>query len=89
MGKRHQLPTINVLNDDASINDQAPEAYRGLDRFVARKQIVADLEAAGLLEKTEPHKLMIPRGDRSGAIVEPYRTDQWYVKIEPLAKAGH
>ncbi len=86
MGKRHQLPTINVLNDDASINDQAPEAYRGLDRFVARKQIVADLEAAGLLEKTEPHKLMIPRGDRSGAIVEPYRTDQWYVKIEPLAK---
>ena len=86
MGKRHQLPTINVLNDDASINDQAPEAYRGLDRFVARKQIVADLEAAGLLEKTEAHKLMIPRGDRSGAIVEPYRTDQWYVKIEPLAK---
>jgi valyl-tRNA synthetase len=86
MGKRHQLPKINVLNDDASINDNAPEAYRGLDRFVARKQIVADLEAAGLLEKTEPHKLMIPRGDRSGAIVEPYQTDQWYVKIEPLAK---
>jgi valyl-tRNA synthetase len=86
MGKRHQLPTINVLNDDASINDDAPEAYRGLDRIVARKQIVADLEAAGLLEKTEPHKLMIPRGDRSGAIVEPYLTDQWYVKIAPLAK---
>jgi len=86
MGKRHDLPKINILNDDASINDQAPEAYRGLDRFVAREQIVADLEAAGLLEKTEPHKLMIPRGDRSGAIVEPYQTDQWYVKIEPLAK---
>jgi len=86
MGKRHKLPTINVLNDDASINDSAPEAYRGLDRFVARQQIVADLEANGLLEKTEPHTLMIPRGDRSGAIVEPYRTDQWYVKIEPLAK---
>jgi len=86
MGKRHQLPTINVLNDDASINDEAPEAYRGLDRFVARKQIIADLEVAGLIEKIEPHVLMIPRGDRSGAVVEPYLTDQWYVKIEPLAK---
>ena len=86
MGKRHQLPMINVLNDDASINDKAPEAYRGLNRFVARKQIVADLEAAGLIEKIEPHKLMIPRGDRSGAVVEPYLTDQWYVKIKPLAK---
>jgi valyl-tRNA synthetase len=86
MGKRHQLAVINVLNDDATINDQAPEAYRGLDRLVARKQIVADLEAAGLLEQIEPHKMMIPRGDRSGAIVEPYLTDQWYVKIAPLAK---
>jgi len=86
MGKRHQLPTINVLNDDASINDNAPEAYRGLDRFVARKQIVADLEAAGLVEKIEPHVLMVPHGDRSGSIVEPYLTDQWYVKIAPLAK---
>jgi valyl-tRNA synthetase len=86
MGKRHQLPIINVLNDNGSIHAEAPEAYRGLDRFVARKQIVADLEAAGLLEKTEPHTLMIPRGDRSGAIVEPYLTDQWYVKIAPLAE---
>ena len=86
MGKRHQLPTINVLNDDATINDASPEAYRGMDRFVARKQIVADLEANGLLEKTETHTMMIPRGDRSGAIVEPYLTDQWYVKIAPLAK---
>jgi len=86
MGKRHQLPTINVLNDDATINDVAPEAYRGLDRFDARKKIVADLEAAGLLEKIESHTLMIPRGDRSGAIVEPYLTDQWYVKVAPLAK---
>jgi len=86
MGKRHNLPKINVLNDDASINDEAPETYRGLDRFVARKQIVADLEEAGLIEKIEPHVLMIPRGDRSGAVVEPYMTDQWYVKIEPLAK---
>ena len=86
MGKRHQLPVINVLNDDASINDEAPEAYRGLDRLDARKQIVADLEAAGLIEKIEPHVLMVPHGDRSGAVVEPYLTDQWYVKIEPLAK---
>ena len=86
MGKRHQLPVINVLNDDASINDDAPEAYRGLDRFIARKQIVADLEAAGLMEKIEPHVLMVPHGDRSGAVVEPYLTDQWYVKIAPLAK---
>jgi valyl-tRNA synthetase len=86
MGKRHQLEVINVLNDDATINDEAPEAYRGLDRLEARKQVVADLEAAGLLEKIEPHQMMIPRGDRSGAIVEPYLTDQWYVKIEPLAK---
>ena len=86
MGKRHQLPVINVLNDDASINDDAPQAYRGLDRFIARKQIVADLEAAGLMEKIEPHVLMVPHGDRSGAVVEPYLTDQWYVKIAPLAK---
>ncbi|GMR15519.1 MAG: valine--tRNA ligase [Gammaproteobacteria bacterium] len=86
MGKRHQLQVINVLNDDATINNQAPEAYQGLDRFDARKQIVADLEAACLLEKTENHRLMIPRGDRSGAVIEPYLTDQWYVKIAPLAK---
>ncbi len=86
MGKRHNLAVINVLNDDASINDEAPEAYRGLDRFVARKQIVADLEAAGLMEKIEAHTLMVPHGDRTGAVVEPYLTDQWYVKIEPLAK---
>ena len=86
MGKRHQLPVINVLNDDATINGEAPEAYRGMDRFEARKKIVADLEAAGLLERIDPHTMMIPRGDRSGAIVEPYLTDQWYVKIAPLAK---
>jgi valyl-tRNA synthetase len=86
MGKRHQLPVINVLNDDATINDEAPEAYRGMDRFEARKQIVTDLEAAGLLERIDSHTMMIPRGDRSGAVVEPYLTDQWYVKIAPLAK---
>jgi len=86
MGKRHQLQVINVLNEDASLNDEAPATYRGLDRFEARKRIVADLEKAGLLEKIENHKLMIPRGDRSGAVVEPYLTDQWYVKIAPLAE---
>jgi valyl-tRNA synthetase len=63
-----------------------PATYRDLDRFKARKQIVADLDAAGLLEKTEPHRLMVPRGDRSGAVIEPYLTDQWYVKISPLAE---
>jgi valyl-tRNA synthetase len=86
IGKRHDLPVINVLDESARLNEQAPEAYRGLDRFAAREQIVADLKAQGLLEKIEDHSLMIPRGDRSHAVVEPYLTDQWYVKIEPLAK---
>lgn len=85
VGKRHDLPLINILNDDASINDNAPEKYRGLDRFKARKEIVADLEAAGLLVKIEPHTLKIPYGDRSGVVIEPYLTNQWYVKAEPLA----
>ena len=86
MGKRHSLPMINILTDDAKINDEAPEAYRGLDRFDARKQIVADLEAQGSLVKIEPHKLKVPRGDRTGAVIEPYLTDQWYVAVESLAK---
>jgi valyl-tRNA synthetase len=92
VGQRHKLPLINIFTSDAKIvNGDAAEAagipqhYRGRDRFEARKQIVADLEAGGLLEKTEPHKLMVPRGDRSNAVVEPYLTDQWYVKIQPLA----
>ncbi|MEC8966909.1 MAG: valine--tRNA ligase [Pseudomonadota bacterium] len=86
MGKRHNLPMINILTDDAKINDDAPEAYRGLDRFDARKQIVADLEAQGSLVKIEPHKLKVPRGDRTNAVIEPYLTDQWYVAVESLAK---
>ncbi len=86
MGKRHDLPLYNIFTVDAAINDEAPEAYRGLDRYAARKQIVADLEALDLMEKIEPHKLMVPRGDRSGAVVEPYLTDQWFVKIAPLAE---
>ena len=86
VGQRHNLPLINIFTIDASINDEAPKAYRGMDRFNARKQIVADLEAANLLEKIDNHKLMVPRGDRSGVVVEPYLTDQWYVKIAPLAE---
>ncbi|MBF0213595.1 MAG: valine--tRNA ligase, partial [Magnetococcales bacterium] len=86
MGIRHGLPVINIFTPDARINDQAPEAYRGLDRFEARRRIVADLEQAGLLEKIEEHRLMIPRGDRSKAVLEPYLTDQWFVKAAPLAE---
>ena len=85
IGQRHGLELINILASDASLNDNVPESYRGLDRFVARDRVVADLEAAGLLEKVEAHSLMVPRGDRSQTIVEPYLTDQWYVKVEPLA----
>ncbi len=85
MGARHELAVINILNPDASINDNAPEAYRGMDRFDARAKVVADLEALDLLEKIEPHKLMVPRGDRSDAIIEPLLTDQWFVRIQPLA----
>ncbi len=81
MGQRHGLPIINILNDDASLNDSVPEAYRGLDRYDARKKIVSDLEAADQLERIDKHKLMVPRGDRSGAVVEPYLTDQWFVDL--------
>ena len=86
MGKRHDLPMFNILTIDAAINDEVPEKYRGLDRYDARKQIVKELESLDLVEKIEPHKLMVPRGDRSGAVVEPFLTDQWYVKVEELAK---
>ena len=86
MGKRHQLEMINILTPDAKINTNAPSAYQGMDRFVARKKIISDLQALGLVEKIEPHKLKIPIGDRGGAVIEPYLTDQWYVDIKPLAK---
>lgn len=86
IGQRHDLEMINVLDPDGRMNDNVPEAYRGMDRFDARKQIVADLEAAGALEHVEKHKLTLPIGDRSGAVVEPYLTDQWYVKVESLAR---
>jgi valyl-tRNA synthetase len=86
MGKRHDLEIINILTDDAKINDVAPEKYQGMDRFVARKAILKDLQALGLIEKIVDHKLMVPRGDRTGSVIEPYLTDQWYVRVEPLAK---
>ena len=86
MGKRHGLPMINIFTPDAKVNDEAPEAYQGLDRFDARKAIVAQLEADGVLVKIDDHKLKVPRGDRTGAVIEPYLTDQWYVAIEELAK---
>ena len=86
MGKRHNLPMINIFTPDAKVNDEAPEAYRGLDRFDARKAIVEQLEQDGVLVKIDEHKLKVPRGDRTGAVIEPYLTDQWYVAIEELAK---
>ncbi len=81
VGKRHGCTPINIFTEEARINDSAPEAYRGLDRYEARKRIVADLEAAGLLEGIDPHKMMVPRCDRTGAVVEPYLTYQWFVDL--------
>jgi len=86
IGRRHALGIINVLNDDGSLNDDVPAAYRGLDRFVAREQVVADMAALGLLERVQEHRMFVPRGDRSGAVLEPYLTDQWYVRVAPLAE---
>jgi valyl-tRNA synthetase len=85
MGERHHLPKINIFTFEAKLNEEAPEPYRGLDRFEARKLIISDLQASGLIEKIEPHTLNVPRGDRSGAVLEPLLTDQWFVKVESLA----
>ena len=85
MGKRHDLPLITVLNLDGTMNDNAPAAYQGMDRFKARKQIVADLETQGWLAKVEPHTLQVPMGDRSGVVIEPMLTDQWFIRMESLA----
>ncbi|MEO0047796.1 MAG: hypothetical protein RLZZ410_755 [Pseudomonadota bacterium] len=81
VGLRHQLEMINILTLDAKINDQAPQKYQGLDRFEARKLIVVDLEALGLLDKVQPHTLMVPRGDRTKSVIEPMLTDQWFVAM--------
>ena len=85
IGKRHNLEVINILTDGAAINEEAPEAFRGLDRFEARARIIEAIQSLGLLEKIEPHKLKVPRGDRSGVVIEPYLTHQWYVAIQSLA----
>ena len=85
MGLRHDLPLINVFTRHAAISDAAPEPYRQLDRYEARSTIVNDLEALGLLERIEPHRLKVPRGDRSGVVVEPWLTPQWYVDAKKLA----
>ncbi|HEU0225417.1 MAG TPA: valine--tRNA ligase, partial [Steroidobacteraceae bacterium] len=85
VGKRHNLPLINIFTVDAAVKLPGSK-YDGLDRYKARKAIVADLEAAGLVEKIDAHKMMVPRGDRSGAVLEPWLTDQWYVRIAPLAE---
>jgi valyl-tRNA synthetase len=86
VGKRHKLPIINILTKKATISKNAPVAYQGMDRFVAREQIIIDLEKAELLVKVEEHKLKIPRGEKSNVVIEPLLTDQWYVKTKPLAK---
>lgn len=86
VGKRHDMPLINILTDDAAINDTAPEKYLGMDRFDARKAVVADFDALGLLEKVVDHKLKVPRGERGNTVIEPYLTQQWYVAVESLAK---
>ncbi len=88
VGRRHDLPMINVMNKDASLNEAVPAAYRSLDRYDARKRIVADLDRLGLLEKIENRRMTMPRGDRSGAVIEPYLTDQWFVRTAKLADAA-
>ena len=85
VGQRHDLPLITIMTLDATLNENVPEPYRGLDRMVARQKIVADLDSLGLLERVEPHQLTVPRGEKSDAILEPMLTDQWFVDIKPLA----
>ncbi len=86
VGKRHNLPLINIFTDNAEVNDIAPEKYRGMDRFDARKVVIADFEALGLLEKIVDHKLKVPRSERGNTVIEPYLTQQWYVAVESLVK---
>ena len=88
IGHRHQLTPISIFTLDARINEHGAEPYRGMDRYEARKAIVADLEAAGLLVSVKPHKLMVPRGDRSNAVIEPMLTDQWFVAMSKPGANG-
>lgn len=86
VGKRHNLPQINILDAKACLNEEVPAAYQGMDRFKAREKVVADLDALGLLDKIDDHTLMVPYGDRSNDVIEPWLTDQWYVDAATLAK---
>jgi valyl-tRNA synthetase len=86
LGKRHQLPMISIMTKKACINKHAPQKYQGMDRFVAREEIIKDLESEELLVQIVPHKLAVPRGERSNTVIEPLLTDQWYVKTKPLAE---
>jgi len=88
VGLRHKLVALNIFTLDGKINDCAPNEFQGMDRFEARKKIVADLQTLGLLIETRSHKLMVPRGDRTHAVIEPMLTDQWYLAMEGLAKQG-
>jgi len=88
VGQRHGLPLINILTPDAKINDNAPEKYRGMDRFAARKLVLADLAELELLVEEKKHKLQVPRGDRTGQVIEPYLTDQWFMKMDELGARG-
>jgi valyl-tRNA synthetase len=86
VGRRHDLPMVNVFDEHAILNENAPTAYRGMDRFAARDKIVAEMEAKGLLDKIEDNPMTVPYGDRSGVVVEPWLTDQWFVDAATLAK---
>ena len=86
MGQRHQLPLINILTPEGRLNESVPQSYQGLDRFDARKKIVANLKENHLLEKIESHRVLVSRGERSGTIIEPFLTDQWFLKMESLAE---
>jgi valyl-tRNA synthetase len=86
IGLRHNLDQINIFTPQAKLNDNAPARFVGLDRYEARRRVVAELELGGLLARVEKHRHQVPRGERSGAVLEPYLTDQWYVKVEPLAR---
>jgi valyl-tRNA synthetase len=88
VGERHGLAQINIFTPRAELNDSVPERFRGLDRLKARERVITEIEGLGLLERVEKHRHGVPRGDRSGAVLEPYLTDQWYVKVAPLAAAA-
>ena len=88
LGKRHNLEMINIMTLDGNINENAPDKYQGLERFAARRAIVADLEALELVVDIKPHKLMVPRGDRTGVVIEPLLTDQWFMDMDKFAARG-